>query len=213
MSTERDSNALDNKTLLFWRAQIEAAEKWSGTWRVRGNNIIDRYRDNDRIAGGTGEINKRTNRYNILYSNTDTMLPVLYSEIPRPEVRATNSKDQAARHASEMLEKVLVYSIERNDYNHMIERVVKDLLLPGLGTSRVKMDSSFKQVDVEDDNGDIKEEDRVVLQSATTEYVNWDDYITPEVTSWDDRPWEAFRGRLPFEEVVNDFDRETAAMP
>ena len=29
MSTPRFTNALDDKTLLFWRSQIEAAEKWS----------------------------------------------------------------------------------------------------------------------------------------------------------------------------------------
>lgn len=108
-----------------------------------------------------------------------------------------------------MLEKVLVYSIDEVDFNYIMERAVKDYLLPGLATCRVKMDSAFSQVEVEDDNGDVQEEDRVALQSSIAEYVNWDDYIVPETTSWDDRPWEAFRGRLTFEEVSSMFgDKE-----
>ncbi|MEE9510310.1 MAG: hypothetical protein V3V81_07430 [Candidatus Bathyarchaeia archaeon] len=159
---------------------------------------------------GSTDANRNRTRYNILYSNTDTMLPVLYSETPRPEVRATNLKDQAARHAAEMLEKVLVHSIDEVDFNYMMERSVKDYLLPGLATCRVKMDTAFKQEKVEDENGDVQEEDRVALQSSIAEYVNWDDYIVPETTSWDDRPWEAFRGRLTFEEVTAMFGDEEA---
>ena len=211
MHTERDDNELDNETLIFWRAQIQSAEHWSGTWRTRGHQIVDRYRDADRSVD-TGSSNRHRTRYNILYSNTDTMLPVLYSEIPRPEVRATNLKDLTARHAAEMLEKVLVYSIESNDFNYMMERTVKDFLLPGLGINRVKVDTSFKQEEVENDDGELVQEDRVVLQNATSEYVNWDDYIVPEVTSWDDRPWEAFRGRMTYEEVVDMFDKDIATM-
>ena len=211
MSLARDDNELDRTTLIFWRNQIKAAEQWSNTWRTRGHQIVDRYRDADRSVD-TGSSNRHRTRYNILYSNTDTMLPVLYSEIPRPEVRATNLKDLTARHAAEMLEKVLVYSIESNDFDYMMERTVKDFLLPGLGINRVKVDTSFKQVEVENDQGELVEEDRVVLQNATSEYVNWDDYVVPEVTSWNDRSWEAFRGRMTYEEVVDLFDKERAEM-
>jgi len=210
----RSSNELDNQTLVFWREQIDAAERWSNQWRIRGNKIIDRYRDADRVVDtvGSTDANRNKTRYNILYSNTDTMLPVLYSEIPRPEVRAPNHKDLAARHAAEMLEKVLVYSIDTEDFNYMMERTVKDYLLPGLGTCRVKVTSSFNQVEVENEEGEVQEEDRVVLQTATSEYVNWDDYIFPETTSWDDRPWEAFRGRMTYDEVSDLFGPEAATM-
>ena len=202
---------MNSKTLQFWRAQIESAEQWSNQWRNRGNKIVDRYRDIDRAVDNKGTTADRNRTgYNILYSNTDTMLPVLYSETPRPEIRATNIKDLAARHAAEMLEKTLEYSIERNDYNYMMERVVKDLLLPGLGQCRVKVDTSFKQEVVEGEDGESEEEDRVAIQSTTSEYVNWDDYIVPETTSWDDRPWEAFRGRMTFDEIEDMFDEETA---
>lgn len=211
MHTERSNNELDRETLTFWREQVIVAEHWSDTWRTRGHQIVDRYRDADRSVD-TGSSNRHRTRYNILYSNTDTMLPVLYSEIPRPEVRATNLKDLTARHAAEMLEKVLVYSIESNDFNYMMERTVKDFLLPGLGINRVKVDTSFKQEEVTNDDGKLVQEDRVVLQNATSEYVNWDDYIVPEVTSWDDRPWEAFRGRMSYEEVVDLFDTDIATM-
>ena len=211
LHTERSNNELDRETLTFWREQVIVAEHWSDTWRTRGHQIVDRYRDADRSVD-TGSSNRHRTRYNILYSNTDTMLPVLYSEIPRPEVRATNLKDLTARHAAEMLEKVLVYSIESNDFNYMMERTVKDFLLPGLGINRVKVDTSFKQEEVTNDDGKLVQEDRVVLQNATSEYVNWDDYIVPEVTSWDDRPWEAFRGRMSYEEVVDLFDTDIATM-
>lgn len=212
MSQKRSSNELDSETLNFWRAQIESAEKWSNQWRTRGSKIVDRYRSIDRAVdtSGSNDADKNTSGYNILYSNTDTMLPVLYSETPRPEVRATNIKDLTARHAAEMLEKTLEYSIDSNDYNYMMERVVKDLLLPGLGQCRVKVDTAFSQEEVEDENGETQEEDRVAIQRTTSEYVNWDDYIVPETTSWDDRPWEAFRGRMTFDEVEDMFDEEAA---
>lgn len=226
MPERRPENKLDKKTLTFWRDQIVTAEQWSSTWRSRGNKIINRYRDDDRSInsqtsrGGVSTATSTGVRYNILYANTDTMLPVLYSEIPKPEGRATNRKDMAARAAADMMERVLEYSIEADDFNYMMQKVVKDLLLPGLGIARVKIDTAFSQEKVEEkverEDGEVEveitEEDRVALQSTTSEYVNWNDFIFPETSDWDDLPWLAFRGRSTLSEATELFGADKANM-
>ena len=63
-------------------SMIASARRVEEEWRKRARSVTDRYRD-DRARS---EVLKEP-RFNVLYANTETMLPLLYSQTPKPDVR------------------------------------------------------------------------------------------------------------------------------
>ena len=66
--------------LNFWVEQVNAYEKEAKDWEARGKKIVKRYRDS-RSDG-----DKKASRFNILWSNVQTLHPALYSGTPTPNV-------------------------------------------------------------------------------------------------------------------------------
>jgi hypothetical protein len=60
----------------YWVSEISAAKKREKDWRKDGDRILKIY-DGREVD---------TTPFNILFSNTETLLPALYSAIPRPVV-------------------------------------------------------------------------------------------------------------------------------
>ena len=59
----------------YWMSEIEAARKREAEYRKQGEEVLKIYCAEDNSP------------FNILYSNTETMLPALYSAVPRPVVK------------------------------------------------------------------------------------------------------------------------------
>ena len=78
----------------FWQGQLELAERQDRDWIDRGRLIVERYRDerNNPLAG-------KVVRYNILWSNVETLKPFLYGRSPNPDVarRHEDESDPAGR--------------------------------------------------------------------------------------------------------------------
>ena len=66
-------------TVRRWLLELELAGKAEAGWRADATRVLDLYRD----AGET----RRRARFNILFSNTQTLAPSLYAGAPRPDVR------------------------------------------------------------------------------------------------------------------------------
>lgn len=63
----------------WWLGEIARSRKlWKG-YRERAQKVIDRYRD-EREDFDTGA----RVRFNILYSNVETLRPAIYSQLPNP---------------------------------------------------------------------------------------------------------------------------------
>jgi hypothetical protein len=98
-----------------WKNELKQAKREDESWVKRGKKIVKRYRD-DRTQSFTSK------RYNVLWSNIQTMLPALYGRTPRAQVeRRWKDKDPVARTASVILERALQYEIDNNsDFDHSI---------------------------------------------------------------------------------------------
>ena len=60
-------------------------------------------------------------RYNLLFSNTETVKPVIYSRSPKAVVRRRYlDDDPVARQASEVLKRVLDFIIDDEDFDDQI---------------------------------------------------------------------------------------------
>lgn len=213
------ANALDAATYQYWIKQIDTANKHREKYITKGENIINRYRDEDRISD-------YTRRYNILYSNTETLLPVVYSNRPKPEVSARDSKVISARKAGEMIETAIEYYLSCDDFNEPARLAVTDFLLAGQGIIRPKYEPVIEEIeevielidmnegdDIREDNGVFyRKTERVAYEEIEFEYVHWKDFIYPECICYDDLPWIAFRSYVTQDEAVELVGKEKAAL-
>jgi len=128
--------------------EIDLYDKKFQEWETRAEVIIKRYRDE---RGGLDK-NSRKNeaRYNILWSNIQTMIPNVFARLPQPEVsRRYKDKDPVGRVASMILERALEYEVESYpDYENAVRNSVEDRLLPGRGISWVRYMPVMKDVEM-----------------------------------------------------------------
>ena len=199
----------NTETLEFWLSQIEQSKTYLKDYHEQGRKVIDIYRD-----AGRNKRARLSSSYNILYSNTETMRPVLFSEAPETDVRAQDATSLPAREAAKMLEDVLNYNVKTPETMQTIKSCVEDLLLPGMGVMRVCYKPAFYEetvtrIEIEDETGfEIEVEDqeeKVVFEEVNYEYVHWNDVYFPEYRSWDVLPWLAFRGLYSYDEAVQEF--------
>lgn len=202
---KKPNNSFDADSFQYWKAQIEAAESWRRKFLDKGERIVERYRDDDRMDSTT------LRRYNILYANTETMLPVLYASPPSAEVRARDSKVIAHRKAAEVIEEAINYYINDGDLHEAALDAVKDFLLAGLGQIRVcyKPTVGTDEIKMADS---MEEVESVLFEEIEFEYVHWKDFIFPECSCPEDLPWIAFRTHVTYEEAEELLGAEKAAL-
>lgn len=132
-TVEQDIGTKPSDRVRYWKAEIALAEKHLKDWKKRGREVVETYRD---------EAKGRPNRFNILWSNTETMKPALYGQVPTPDVRRriTDSRnpDPAGRAAAIVLERGLSHSIDDGRFDQSMQNAVEDYLLPGRAVVRVK---------------------------------------------------------------------------
>ncbi len=84
-------------------------------------------------------------KFNSLWSNIQTLKPMVFSRAPKPIVeRRYMDRDPAARLACTVLERVLSFQIEVSKMYDHVSMAVDDYLLPGMGVTWVRYDPSFE---------------------------------------------------------------------
>jgi hypothetical protein len=180
-----------------WQVELELAEKECRNWIDRGRKIVKRYRD-ERDAMEEG-----AKRFNILWSNIQTLRPAVYSKKPKPEVaRRFKDQDPVGRVASLILERCLEYELEQyGDFDAAMKNAVEDRLLPGRGIAWVRYEPHFT----------VTEDIRIVdYECAPTDYVYWEDFIHSPARTWDEVRWVGRRVYMTRDELKARFGEEIA---
>jgi hypothetical protein len=132
IETRKDLGAEPDATFSYWSGQEKIAEKEERKWYKQADRIIQRYRDE------RSDALREANRFNILWSNVQTLIPTLYARTPKADVeRRFRDDDPVGRLASILLERAITYSADHFDFDDMMLAVTEDRLLPGRGTARV----------------------------------------------------------------------------
>ena len=183
-----------------WYNTIAQYERSYKTWEDRTDRIIKRYRDDSRSR------NNPNAKFNILWSNVQTITPAIFARLPRPDVsRRFKDNDPVGRVASMMLERALEYEIEHyGDYNSAMKASVQDRLLGGRGTSWVRYephitggktedepDDGFQlteDIDEAETEGGMHREDqeRIEYECAPCDYVYWKDFGHTIARTWEE---------------------------
>lgn len=185
----------------FWLSEIAAAKKREKNYRKDGKKILDLYE---------GE---KSSPFNILYSNTETMAPALYSQVPRPVVqRRFKDDDPLGKHASEAGKRMLSYLTDTNlegyeTFDEAMHAAVLDSLLPGRGVTSVKYDADVQDVPVEGgEPTPYKAGELVCLDHRI-----WDRVYFGYAKKWSKVPWIAYEEHIDKEEAERLFGAQVAS--
>src|SRR3972149_1418890 len=89
----------------FWLDEIKASKDREKDFRKEGQRVLDMY---------SGRKHKST-PFNILYSNTETLLPALFSQVPRPVVqRRFKDEDPLGKAAALAAQRALEFMLDTN---------------------------------------------------------------------------------------------------
>ena len=186
-----------------WYNCIAQYERTFKEWEGRADKIVKRYRDEQRSR------NNPNAKFNILWSNVQTITPAVFARLPRPDVsRRFRDNDPVGRVASMMLERALEYEIEHyGDYSSAMKQAVQDRLLGGRGTAWVRYephivgqqggeangapDDGFQVTEDTDEaetEGGIYREDqeRIEYECAPVDYVYWRDFGLTVARTWEE---------------------------
>lgn len=174
-----------------WLAELNSAQKRVKDYRKQARETVRLY---EAVKGAESP-------FNILYSNTDTLLPALYSNTPVPVVkRRYNDEDPLAKLASDIIRRSLSFFIdnESGDYapfDSLIEQAVLEALVPGIGVTWFKYDAGASAEGSE-------------YETVCGEAVPWDRFLHGYAKQWKGVPWIAREHFMTREELVDNFGSE-----
>lgn len=176
------------------KTEIQIYEKEADQWETKSKKILKRYKD-DR---GTND-NKR--RFNIFWSNIQTMLPSIYGNVPEPNIeRRFRDQDDVGRYASDVLERCTKYFIKEKGFNLAMKAAVRDFAIIGRGTMWVRYVPHIRDVpmpngpEVTDSLNETpgiealepQVMSEVYYEEVVVDYVHWQDFGHNICRTWDE---------------------------
>lgn len=163
-------------------------------WTARTKKIVKRYRDDSRGQGGN-----EAARFNILWSNVQTLKPAVYAKLPKADVsRRFGDNDPVGRVAGLLIERAIDFEIEHYpDYRATMAYAVEDRFLGGRGTAWVRYEPHVAPIGIEDDGISITSNieqgegappslERIEYECAPTDYVHWKDFGHSQARTWEE---------------------------
>jgi len=203
----------ENEGIKYWLSEIDEAFKRDKEYHKEGRRIQGVYdcKDTHKVP------------FNILYSNTDTILPALYSATPRPVIRQRYKNEDATAQAAAIAgERILSYLLDTNTdgyetFDDGISSAVIDALLPGRGVTRIKYDAETGESEAEPEQTDgDKEEDATEptiekeSELVCIDSICWDKVLFGYAKKWSKVPWVAFEEIIDKDEAIRLFGKKIA---
>lgn len=174
-------------------------------WEARAQKIVKRYRDDNR-----SQHTNETAKFNILWSNVQTLIPAVYARLPKAAVsRRFGDNDPVGRVASMLISRSIDYEIEQyTDFRSTMRSAVEDRFLGGRGVGWVRYEPHVKQQDIPEDglqvtedvdDGDVEKPgiesgdagmeetpEEIEYECAPTDYVHWKDFGHSVARTWEE---------------------------
>ncbi len=187
-----------------WAMEIDLADKVEQSWRDRATDVQNRYRDEKQGAKLATDTYSSGTRFNILYSNIQTICPALYNQTPKPDVRRRfRDRDPLGKVISEISERALSYTMDAYDFDRFMRLAVKDQQVTGRGLTRVKYDAKFST----EEDGEGEEYDAKKYEEVCFEHVNWPDFRRGPGRTWEEVQWVAFKHLMTLEDAREKFGK------
>jgi hypothetical protein len=194
-----NDKATVNHTYEDWYKCIMGYERSYKRWEARVDRIVKKYKDDSRYDRNPNA------RFNILWSNVQTIQPAIFARLPRPDVsRRFRDNDPIGRVASMMLERALEFEIEHyGDYKSAMNNAVLDRLLGGRGVAWVRYEPHIvgEETGEPDDGFSVTEDsdeaetpeamenesqERIEYECCPVDYVHWRDFGHTIARTWEE---------------------------
>ena len=167
-------------------------------WDARVTKIIKRYRDD---TGANTSSGNRPAKFNILWSNVQTLIPAVYAKLPKADVsRRFGDSDQIGRVAALLIERAIDFEIEHYpDYRATMKNCVTDRFLGGRGVAWVRYEPHIKaqEIDQPEDGVQVTEDaepeeegsevpEEIEYECAPVDYVHWKDFGHSAARTWEE---------------------------
>ena len=138
-----------------WLNCISSYDNEFKKWEARAQKIVKRYRDDNR-----NQNTNETAKFNILWSNVQTLIPAVYARLPKADVaRRFGDSDPIARVASQLIERALDFEVEHySDFRSTMKHAVEDRFLGGRGVAWVRYEPHVRAQDIPEDGLQITED-------------------------------------------------------
>ena len=200
-----------------WQMELDLAGKDEKFWRERAADVNARYRDEkNNQQGNTSTIGRygSSDRFNILYSNIQTICPALYSQTPKPDVRRRyRDQDETGKTIADVMERALSFTLDDEDFDRFMRMSIKDCQLTGRGVTRVKYEAAFgneEEIDGPEGEGEYEVLEREEIEF---EHVNWSDFRRGPGRIWEEVMWVAFKHTFDKDELDQNFPDTAKDIP
>jgi len=162
-------------------------------WTARTKKILKRYRDDTR-----GQTGNETAKFNILWSNVQTLIPAVYAKLPSADVsRRFGDNDPVSRVASLLIERAIDFEIEHYpDFRSTMRHSVEDRFLGGRGVAWARYEPHVAPQGIGDDGLQVTEDieqgedgempEQIEYECAPVDYVHWRDFGHSTARTWEE---------------------------
>lgn len=158
-----------------WIAEIQAAEKAQTKWVERAKKIEKIYADERDTRSDRGR------KFNILWSNVETLRPAVYMQTPKAKAeRRYKDKDPHARFGALLIERGVETSCELYDFDHAMDQAVRDRLVVGRGQAWVFYTPNIV--------GEGKQQ-ALAYEDVQADYLPWPDFLHSVSRTWSEVWW------------------------
>lgn len=205
-----------------WKLELDAAKKDLEDSHKGGDASVRRFLD---IREGS---EKELTRLNLYTANIQTQRAMLMGKTPQVTVsrKFADAKDDDARVAGEIEERLLNSDIESDDdnYEHALKHVLDDWLIVDMGVSRLMLErgeprpipTAPEATDAPADETELEpgpETESVEVEGVATDYYYWKDFLYSPCRVFGEMRWAAFRNEMTLEEFTERFGKEFKDVP
>lgn len=213
--------------LARYKEEITYYEKESQQWDERARKILRRYKDE------RSPREMRVARFNILYSNIQTLVPAIYGRNPKADIeRRFKDKDALGRVTSDVLERCTDYFVNTEAFRSSMRGALFDRLTAGRGSIWTRYVPHFRDAqeqgsseeaelgaEISNDIDELAQSENsdepleeVYSEEANTDYVHWADLGHNWARIWDEIYLMWRKVYLTRKELVARFGEEIAAL-
>ncbi len=196
----------------IWTKELEFAQKYQRKWEQEAAKFFDIYNDEYNLASSTdADGNPESQRYNIFWANTQTLRPLVFSKLPKPNItQRFLDKDEISRIAAEMMERSINYFLQECKAEDIFNKCRDDFLIGGRGIARVVYDPAdileIKKDEKDEEGNEVREETLDYdSKKVRFEYVDWRNFRMSTENEWRDLRWIAFRHLKNREQLVEEY--------
>lgn len=194
--TRKDAGPGPAGPVKLWLAALDLSSRDEEKWRKAATSVVEKYRA---VQKGDAAVPES---FNILFSNTETIVPAIYNSEPVPDIRRRfGDADPVGKMAGQVAERAVIYMADQYHLDYALQNAVKDMALPGRGVTRIR----YKPV-TDHDTGQQH-------AAVCAEHVQWDEFRRGPGRRWEDVSWIAFRHLLTREQVVGINKKIGATIP